>query len=268
LRHLSITLHEQRQVQVLAQHMAGFRHLESFELGFPDGRIEPATFDAIAALPFAHRLKHFGWLQASGLDHLVQLPFLIESLAVRGEGAGEVVRCLGARPRAFPLLHALEVAGRSFSFHELDELVRSRGGFRSLRLSRPAPGPGFEQLIARTELETLECFSLSSAVPFGDREVEALASATHLRGLRELALTHQQITNEGAKALIAAPHLQRLRRLSLQGNDRIGASVFVGARGLDELERLDLRDNSIPVRAAAAERLRKRFGAAVSVEPS
>ncbi|MBL8910939.1 MAG: hypothetical protein JNM17_09580 [Archangium sp.] len=59
--------------------------------------------------------------------------------------------------------------------------------------------------------------------------------------------------------------MQSLRRFSLRGNHRIGASIFASAKGFEELELLDLRDNSIPEKGSAAERLRKRFGAAARV---
>ena len=99
-----------------------------------------------------------------------------------------------------------------------------------------------------------------------DRVMESLAAATHLVKLRELDLSHNfKITNTGAKQLVRAPHLQRLRRLNLRSNSRIGAATFTSARGLTDLEHLDLRDNSIPEKSPAVEKLRLRFGAAAMV---
>ncbi len=180
------------------------------------------------------------------------------------------MRRLSLRTRAFPSLRALELdRGHSdlpsWSFNALDELVRSRGGFKRLGLASPKEGPGFERLIARGELQSLESLSITSAVAFGDHEAEALAAATQLTRLRELDLSRQQISSVGAKALIAAPHLQRLRRLSLHHNQRSGAAAFASARGLQELELLDLRHNSIQAHGPATERLRQRFGGAVRV---
>ncbi|MFT3707354.1 MAG: TIGR02996 domain-containing protein [Archangium sp.] len=265
LKHLSVRFNDQRQVHVLAKHAASFTKLESLELTFPDGALERDTLQVISELHFGPRLKHFGWNHESTPEQLFDLPFPLESLALLHHSAGQVsLRGLIAAPRAFPSLRKLQLRG-SWSFAALAELLASRGSFKELRLHGATSEPGFLRLIERANLESLEVFALSRAVAFGDREVEAFAAATQLSRLRELELRGLQITNAGAKALLAAPHLQRLRKLSLRQNQRIGAAQFASVAGFEELESLDLRENSIPARGAAAERLRKRFGAAAHV---
>jgi hypothetical protein len=80
--------------------------------------------------------------------------------------------------------------------------------------------------------------------------------------LRELNLSYNDLTNDGVKRLVKAKHLLRLRRLALRRSGRLGVAPFTAARGLDDLEHLDLRDDSLPEKSAAIDKLRQRFGAA------
>jgi hypothetical protein len=71
------------------------------------------------------------------------------------------------------------------------------------------------------------------------------------------------MSHESAEALVAAPHLQSLRRLDLSINRQLRAEPFVEARGFADLEHLDLRESSIQLRSSLFQKLYERYGAAV-----
>lgn len=273
LEHLAVSFNDQRQIHVLAQHAAAFTKLKSFEVTFsPDESVQKEQHDALASLAFGPRLKHFGVTTSyDSLDRYLQLPFPIESLRISADSSGRVIQQLADQRRAFPSLRALDITRNnarfslSWTFDHLDALLQSRGGFRSLKLGRPDSVAGFERVMEREAMRSLEVLHLRYGVRFADREAEVIAQSPQLTRLRELEISNSELTSAGAKALLDSPRLQTLRRLSLRGNHRIGASIFASAKGFEELELLDLRDNAIPERGAAAERLRKRFGAAARV---
>jgi uncharacterized protein (TIGR02996 family) len=79
----------------------------------------------------------------------------------------------------------------------------------------------------------------------------ALARARPLASLTALNLARQRIGTPGLAEILASPHLQGVRELRLRSNDITAVEAFRQSQGA-ELLRLDLSDNAIGDRGAAA----------------
>ena len=135
--------------------------------------------------------------------------------------------------------------------------LRALGLAGCRRLAQPYV-PGM-LLAARPALDDL---NLSATQPAA-AVVGAWAADPTLGRLAILRLSRNRLADAGAAALADSPHLGWLRRLDLSENGitETGAAALAGSPHLRALTVLDLRANPIP--AAAADRLRARFGPAV-----
>jgi hypothetical protein len=92
----------------------------------------------------------------------------------------------------------------------LSSLVMNQGFSPELPIDEVA------KQLATGKYSALRHLALNGA-PLGDAAAKAIAENPTLR-LTTLELAHNQLTEEGMRALIEAPHLEGLRRLRLSGN--------------------------------------------------
>jgi uncharacterized protein (TIGR02996 family) len=102
-------------------------------------------------------------------------------------------------------------------------------------------------LAASPHLTRLTSLSLCGRAPLGDEALRHLAGSPHLRGLRELRLSHSGARGDGLRALAGSPHLGGLTVLALRGTrpSPDGLAALVAAPRLAAVRELDLSDWSL-----------------------
>lgn len=99
--------------------------------------------------------------------------------------------------------------------------------------------------------EPLEIMAINLAENFSfisDEAVDHLCQCSKMRGLRELNLADNSITNEGLRRLSKASNMMKLEELILYGNSDISSEglIHLGeSEYIKNLRRLDLHDTSV-----------------------
>lgn len=168
------------------------------------------------------------------------------------------VLCLRENGLEDRLLHALAEGG-AFSerpdtldlFHNdlSSEGVRALSSstrwrrLRTLDLGRNRLGRAGVEALVFPELRALRL----ERCELGDAEAEALATSSHLSGLRELKLWGNHLSDDGVRALAGSPELRDLEVLNLGRNDLsdAGAQALAESPYLTNLRELNLFGNRI-----------------------
>jgi uncharacterized protein (TIGR02996 family) len=202
------------------EHAAEIFRLTPLRVGrFPDEE----EYEALAACPYLARFRELDFT-LSGLSHNFGPAVLIRSKYLKN-------------------LEILRLCGHDDNCH-LDI-------------------PGLEAIVAARHLTNLRELDLTHNW-FGDEGVLVLIKATRLPKLTHLSLAGVGVTDRGLAALAEWSLAPQLRQLNLAHNnigelDRSGVEALLHARGLANLESVDLRNNG-SIRGAVRRALLARFG--------
>lgn len=246
----------------------------------------------LALLPALRRYTSLSFsdtrLYDGGAAHLARSPHLGQLLNLGLAGTHLDDEDLSALfgSRAFPRLTSLDLSndreGQSYSLDGLRALAGAvfAGTLERLAMERRWFGGGaISVLAALPRLESLmldggalgdEGAEALAALPrrwtrlglqwneIGERGARTLANAATLSQVEELRLGNNPLGDEGARAVLASPHLGRLRVLELSGGlgePRLSAAVWrtlVDAPVTGTLEALDLSRTALGAEGARA----------------
>jgi uncharacterized protein (TIGR02996 family) len=245
------------------------RRFDRLALGVEYGsgfRVDPSVLARLANAPVAAELRELrmegshlrdGWVWAFiGQRPLGKLETLHISSSLADVGPRQLIELAGS-PN-LPALRRLLVDATRMSADECATLFAARPGLTGLTLDTGVT-PRFLAIPGLERLEELRMMARSVGAGMWGPLIDALPR------LRRFALSYNEPGLDGVRAIAGGPPLRRLVLISCSLDDK-AAELLLAAPQLDELEHLDLEGN-YRIGEGMRGKLRDRFGAAVTFGP-